>query len=1414
MVTLAQFSKQSDEDGYRPTDELPSGDVDTVSQLSAVPDVPKSEFAPSALQQFSGRLATNATFGLESTMAKGVVFLGNMNVPYREHERERAAYHRRVEAEAGGDFAGEITATSDNKNYTIGNAVRNAGWNWYFKSQERMRDLGADWTTGEGAEAHPVATMMADASTSLLACMGGFAVAGSAAKGVIMAAQGAKLIPAINAARTAAIATGVGKAVSIGGISGTVLSETYSEALGKGYNEKVALALGLTDATLEGVLEMWGLDNFLKKGASKVLYVARNALVQGSEEFLQGVKSGVLRTWSGLRKYEGVETYVDILTESLLAGVVGAVTGGAAGTGLAMSSHGDMVRSFVDIGMKKKEAVILANEAWKQAMGEATGVLDEDIDPDTMLEVEEKFKNSDRKVARAEKATRLGEQEPTPERTGIPTTEPIPGAELARTGRIEQLGTEMADLETQKQELLDELGARSEKGEKVVGVERKIDKIEDQIFDKDVESLGLELSPNYITDISGRVKVSLKAGVVEKARVAALRKQIRKYNEGVSAGRNVTKNDIKTFQRRVLRTINESEVLTDKQKLRMAKTIPSIQENTRLDTRLKYLEMRIKDMESANLKNTYTKAIKNIFKKASKKKMGAESTEVLRKLMQLNKKTDLNPTDYLGEDIGEGVPFETTLAYDLAIVKSGEATVVELKTAYDDFSNFLENGVNKSRAEQKKIKQDRKENIDQVRKDMTGEGIVRDPNAPEKKGGPKILGIFKYTFDTIIRRMANKSGKPLGESAMERMFSTAKHDETKRGIMFMFSRKNLSDYGDAFGLENDATVLGSMESDETNMSTFTWETGEGDTKQTHSVELSKSQIRKRVMEWQRTQGKRALSKHDMYTDTLMADMIDTLGPQDFAYMEKQFETYTELYNLANGLYKKIKGVNLPFDDFYTHLFSEGGTEMQDSVVDTMLNDSGRPAFMSKATEISEFKRAKGGAALKPVSDTFAVDKYINDIAQFVGFGNLVNNMQTVLMSKDIQTVMKEKYGESMIDFVKKHIDKFKSGKLTKEVDSFQWLDNFRLRMVRGVLAVNPKIGVKQLVSTFAYLNAMPAVDLMKGLADLPRAIDSGDIYKLTESMFMQTRGDTYQRDLVLIKQMADQAREGQWRMAKDSKLDHVLLSLMRTGDRAAIYMGGWAMFKYETEVKGVDEVTALRNFQEFTNKTQQSGDLSQMPSEISSTNPFTRLLTSFKQSQYQYFNNYMDTIWNAKRMSPGLVAKKLFVYHALMPSIWQFVANAFRWDSRDQVRAFILGPTGELVIVGDALKHLVNWGWSKVYSEKKYNWYESKNLLESYFKDVQQTIDGVYDLASTGKMKADEGLDLIKNLAGALTPVLGAKAGVPKQAVKIVKGAQSIGKGEYLDGLYQFMGYSEYDIAADDRAKKKKSKSGSVSFNN
>jgi hypothetical protein len=172
-----------------------------------------------------------------------------------------------------------------------------------------------------------------------------------------------------------------------------------------------------------------------------------------------------------------------------------------------------------------------------------------------------------------------------------------------------------------------------------------------------------------------------------------------------------------------------------------------------------------------------------------------------------------------------------------------------------------------------------------------------------------------------------------------------------------------------------------------------------------------------------------------------------------------------------------------------------------------------------------------------------------------------------------------------------------------------------------------------------------------------------------------------------------------------------------------------------------------------------------------------------------------QAIFNANTVSPLETARKVFVYHMLQPLIWQFVVNGFNWDWDEEATAALLGPIAGIVIAGDILTNLVNWGMAKVFDEQTPQWRTNMDLVETLAKKVHETLEGVATIVDEGGVDAETFFTLIQDLAMAVSPVGGAVSGATRIVAGAAKGVVSALEGEYPDAVRRMIGFSDYAVS-------------------
>ena len=148
--------------------------------------------------------------------------------------------------------------------------------------------------------------------------------------------------------------------------------------------------------------------------------------------------------------------------------------------------------------------------------------------------------------------------------------------------------------------------------------------------------------------------------------------------------------------------------------------------------------------------------------------------------------------------------------------------------------------------------------------------------------------------------------------------------------------------------------------------------------------------------------------------------------------------------------------------------------------------------------------------------------------------------------------------------------------------------------------------------------------------------------------------------------------------------------MVSLGDKGAIYLGGWPVYKAILNKTGSHE-KALAEFDRITNETQQSSYMSEQSKWQS--NPFLNWFTMFQSSQNQYLRKELTAIRGliTGRMDKDKVFKTLFIYHFMLPMLFQFVSDGFRWDKDAQLRAGMLGSLNGAFVLGKVMERIVDW---------------------------------------------------------------------------------------------------------------------------
>ncbi len=176
-------------------------------------------------------------------------------------------------------------------------------------------------------------------------------------------------------------------------------------------------------------------------------------------------------------------------------------------------------------------------------------------------------------------------------------------------------------------------------------------------------------------------------------------------------------------------------------------------------------------------------------------------------------------------------------------------------------------------------------------------------------------------------------------------------------------------------------------------------------------------------------------------------------------------------------------------------------------------------------------------------------------------------------------------------------------------------------------------------------------------------------------------------------------------VAQSKRVSDKLMILTSLGDRIAITMGGYAVYKYHFEQnmkagmgKKQAHQKALTSFEMATERSQQSGNVKDLGGFQRGT-PLMKLFTMYMTAPASYSRQIFTAVRQVKD-NPVDSAKRFIIYGVILPSLFQAVADAFMvfggddedkerfWEN--QVKALVLAPFNGLPVIRTMMEGYAN----------------------------------------------------------------------------------------------------------------------------
>lgn len=522
-------------------------------------------------------------------------------------------------------------------------------------------------------------------------------------------------------------------------------------------------------------------------------------------------------------------------------------------------------------------------------------------------------------------------------------------------------------------------------------------------------------------------------------------------------------------------------------------------------------------------------------------------------------------------------------------------------------------------------------------------------------------------------------------------------------------------------------------------------------------------------------------------------IIDLLTPEAKAWGDWQLnEFYPKLYEILNPVYRQFYGRDMPLNDVYSPIFIEGADKKAVSNDDLL----SRQSFISGLKNGSLLSRVKHAKPLRLMDADQVLMSYIHNMTYWKNYTEPIQLLNSFVHNPEIRSAIKQNFinGDTHLNVLQKDVTDL----LNRPTDAWMTagvLKKIRNNMLVASLALKIPVGIKQISSAPAFAEYIPMKSIPKyTIESLVHWFgDKGNIAlakRLWNDAYLQQRyGQGW--DNVLTEIMATDyhsvGNKSNWR----SKTMFPIIG----GDASSVFAGGIPVYRYAYDQamkefgpggEKLAEATALHTFSRAVDDTQQSG-LHFNLSQVQTANDFFKTMTMYKSAPMQYHRKVSAAVRNLTtgRGTWEQNIKTIAIYHVVMPALFQFMANGFKWDTKDEVQAGVLGNLNNLFVAGDIIEGLINTArgepWKKYRVSPILSTYDDAEALVTHLPKVytskKQMIKGIPEeyipqVLEVAKNYQWNMLELGKTIKYA-SKVIGAGLGLP------VPGVTAMGQGIY-----------------------------------
>lgn len=405
------------------------------------------------------------------------------------------------------------------------------------------------------------------------------------------------------------------------------------------------------------------------------------------------------------------------------------------------------------------------------------------------------------------------------------------------------------------------------------------------------------------------------------------------------------------------------------------------------------------------------------------------------------------------------------------------------------------------------------------------------------------------------------------------------------------------------------------------------------------------------------------------------------------------DLFPKYYERFNETYRKINGVDLPRNEFYTPIYRMAEERTIDT--DVLADGQGKFGTINNGHTIM---RQANKRQLEYVDLNQTLNSYMRKMAHYTAYAEPVKEVSKVFRySRRVRKAVRQLHGKRVLRDIDRFIEDFSENNRYQE---FKIIDKLRKNYIFASLALKGNQVIKQFASIGAGLDYLGFKEFNQAFSDFAKNPSQKIDFIMSNSLIKRRLEQGNFDPDAAISLAQDWTRSG-----KKSNWKNKMMLPTKYGDLAPIavlYPKYYEKALREAKEQGYEGDQARERAENKATHEiltwQQSTFMSDL-SSVQRTKGLQRMLVMYATAPLSYHRkavsgarHFVRGIRNNDRKAIAQGAKATFIGWVLMPQLYQFFLNGFRFDKDDQMRALVLGNLNALPFTGEVL----NWGANQI----------------------------------------------------------------------------------------------------------------------